>query len=141
MKRWLLRVSVVLCALAVLGGGSWWVWREWYSTRHLQNAVNDNDADRMCLLIRLGAPVEVDVEVDQSSARPVKGKPLHWAAKYDHPPVVKLLLAKGADPNVKNRNGKMPLDRWPELVEIVKEVENEKAGKKQPGRGRGPTAR
>ena len=40
MKRCLLRVSVVLCALALLAGGSWWVWRQWYSADQFRAAVS-----------------------------------------------------------------------------------------------------
>ena len=53
--------------------------------------------------------------------------PLHFAALQAFIDIAKLLLAHGADPNSKDRKGESPLDIWPELAEIVKEVEAEKA--------------
>jgi len=36
-------------------------------------------------------------------------------------------LASGADPHLKGFSGRTPVDLWPELAEIVKEVDAEKA--------------
>ena len=58
--------------------------------------------------------------------------PLHVAAWSGHPTVAKFLLANGADPNAKAKDGTTPLDTMPELAEIVKKLETEQAGKKQP---------
>lgn len=58
--------------------------------------------------------------------------PLHWAALNKSMAVAKILLANGADPNAKDKDGNTPNDWRPELAEIVKQVEAEKAGKKQP---------
>ena len=40
------------------------------------------------------------------------------------------LVKAGADPLLRDNKGKTPLDIWPELAEIVKEVEAEKVGAK-----------
>ena len=37
--------------------------------------------------------------------------PLHWAARHGYLESVKLLLRAGADPNLKNREGRKPIDR------------------------------
>ena len=58
--------------------------------------------------------------------------PLHLAAYYENSAVAKLLLANRADPNAMAEDATTPLDLWPSLPEIVKEVEAQKAGKKQP---------
>ena len=53
--------------------------------------------------------------------------PLYWAAtdRIGEPP--RLLLQHGSDTHVKNKKGKTLLDLWPDLAEIVKEMEAEKA--------------
>ena len=40
MKTWLLRISVVLCALTLLAVGSWWGWMRICSGRQLLNALD-----------------------------------------------------------------------------------------------------
>ena len=86
-------------------------------------AANDNPTVAKLLLAK-GA---------KADAKDANGwTPLHLAAINKSPAVAKLLLANGADPNAKAKDGKTPLDIWPELAEIVKELEAEKAGKNQP---------
>ena len=57
MKRWALRVSVFLCALAVLAGGAW---RQWWSAEHFREAVAEGiktgDFSRAERLAPDGAP-------------------------------------------------------------------------------------
>ena len=36
--------------------------------------------------------------------------PLHWAARYNHAKVARLLLDNGADTNIKNNDNQTPLD-------------------------------
>jgi len=201
MKKPLLRIAVVLCALVVVLIGAWWVWRTWWSAEQLQAAITANDPERVKLLVRWGAPVDVDVQFKQAPGTPVPmlmchGKPLHWAAEaghleatrlllansaevnipdqsgrtplfwaveaghtdvaelllgnrakvdakdtnYDRTPLhwvaiyrnqdeAKLLLIHDSDPNAKDRNGQTPIDLWPKLAEIVKQVEVEKKAK------------
>ena len=57
-------------------------------------------------------------------------------ARPGHPIVAKLLLENGADLNAEDKDGKSPIDLFPELAEIVKKLEAEKAGKKQPAQPR-----
>jgi len=245
MKCWVLRVTVVLCALAVVCVGSWWAWRTWYSPAQIRAAMQAHDAARVRLLLRWGAradkvanllhwaaeegrlailefllangakvdakdntgetalyyaagclnpavtelllangakadakdtdgttplhnaatgdnPAVVELllangaEVDArdtigmtplhcASDKPAVAKllladgaevdvrdndgmtPLHWAVITNSPAVVELLLANGADPNAKDKDGTTPLEEMPELAEIVKTLEAEKA--------------
>ena len=39
MKRWLLTISVVLCALLSAAYGGYWAWREWWSAEQFREAV------------------------------------------------------------------------------------------------------
>ena len=39
MKRWLLTIAVVLCALLSAAYGGYWVWREYYSAEQFRAAV------------------------------------------------------------------------------------------------------
>ena len=94
MKRWFLRIAVVLCALAVLVVVPWLCWRKWWAVEQLQAAITANDAKRVCLLIKLGAPVEVDVEITLLW-KLVECKLLHWAVQKGHPTVAELLLERG----------------------------------------------
>ena len=55
MKKWALRVSVILCALALLATGSWWVWRTGYSADHVRSAKEAGHAENVYRLIRWGA--------------------------------------------------------------------------------------
>ena len=148
----LLRISVVLSALAVLAMESWWGWREWYSAEQINAARDAGDAEKVCRLLRWGARADKDewllhwaandnlvvaklllangTKVDAKDAN--GWTPLHVAADNRNSVVAKLLLAHGSNPNVKDKSGKTPLDRMPELAEIVKKLETEKAGKKQP---------
>ena len=54
-RRLLLRIAVILSALAVLAMGSWWGWREWYSADQLRAAVLEKDAEKTRSLLRWGA--------------------------------------------------------------------------------------
>jgi len=55
MKTWLLRISVTLCAMAVLLTGSWWVWREWWSAEQFSEAVRASRFERAKFLYTIGA--------------------------------------------------------------------------------------
>jgi ankyrin repeat protein len=109
MKPWLMRTAVILSALALLLTGGWWAWRTWWAKDMLQTAITANDADRVDLLVRLGVPVETDVEYamlqGSSSSLKSNGKPLHWAASRGHKDTVRLLLARGAKVDAKDETG------------------------------------
>ena len=52
-----------------------------------------------------------------------KGTPLHSAAMGGHKEVIELLIASGADVNVKTKRGRTPLDlviRRPELAALLR---------------------
>ncbi len=83
--------------------GAWWGWRTWYSADQIRAAIRDNDADRVSLLIKLGAPVDVDVEfIPPASDEQFKCKPLHWTVIYNHLAIAELLLANGAEVDAKD---------------------------------------
>ena len=127
MKKPFLCIAVVLSALAVLVMGSWWAWREWYAAEQVRAAKEAGDAAKVCRLLRWGARAD---EVEDL---------LHWAAEKGDTDMAKLLLANGADPNTESGYGKTPLEIMPDLAKIMKEVEAEKAGKKQPAQPKGAT--
>ena len=83
-----------------------------YAVEHLQNGIRDNDASRVSLLIKLGAPVEADINyIPRLFGKPIKCKPLHWAAEKGHLEVAKLLLTRGAEVDAKDTDGWTPLQR------------------------------
>ena len=55
---------------------------------------------------------------------------LYRAAAIRHREIARLLMEAGADPRRENSDGETPLDLWPELAEVVKEVEAEKRAKR-----------
>ena len=67
------------------------------------------------------------------NARDIAGRtPLHLTTLNKRRAIAKLLIARGAKTDAKDKNGETPIDYWPELAEIVKKVEAEKAAKGQP---------
>jgi len=114
MRRRLMILATLLAVLMVVGSGGWWVWRTWYAEDQIWAAVVTNDVDRVSLLIKLGAPVDVDVEIIADFDEWGGGKTLHWAAMNDYPNLAELLLKKGADPNAKDAMDKSPL-HWAAL--------------------------
>ena len=72
MKRWLLRVSVLLCALAVLAVGGWWAWREWFSAEQFRAAmaegIETGDFSKAERLKPWGADTELWREKDSEDA-------------------------------------------------------------------------
>jgi len=144
MRRSVLRISVVLYALAVLAGGAWWAWREFWSGEQFIAAVAEGietgDFSRAERLKRWGADTEVWRETDSGQqlldalgandpeprtiqrARTLiklgakvaaKGRgdwtPLHFAAAYGLRDVAKLLLTHGAEVNCRAEDGRTPL--------------------------------
>jgi len=132
-------------------------WRKEVSGRQLLESVKAGEEKRVEALLILGAMVDAKDTFGKPALHfaaindnlpiaklllahganvDIKGTggwtPLHLTAASLSPAVAKLLLIHGADPNVKDTEGKTPINLWHELAEIVKEVEAEKAGKKQP---------
>jgi ankyrin repeat protein len=68
-------------------------------------------------------PPSVDNRLDQWNIP--QGTPLHWAAKLDRGELAKLLLEKGADPNILGGNGFTALDlaEQADAIEIAKLIE------------------
>jgi len=100
MKRWLLRVSVVLCALAVLATGSWWGWREFYSAQVLLETVKNNDREGARRLLAWGARTDGRDDHDTT---------LIVACPLAEKDMVRGLVAAGADVNGKAPSGWTPL--------------------------------
>ena len=88
MKRWVLRVSVVLCALAVLAAGSWWVWRVTVSAEQVGLALYSDDVDRARFLLRWGALGAVGSDV---FPEPI----IHRAVFIGDPELVEAVLQVG----------------------------------------------
>jgi len=63
VKRRLLRIAVILSALAVAASGSWYIWREFYSAEQFRAAVVEGietgDLSRAERLKKWGADTEV----------------------------------------------------------------------------------
>ena len=94
MKRWLLRVSVVLCAMVVVAVGAWWMWREWWSAEQFRAAVakgiktgDFNWAER---LKKWGADINSWHENDS-------GPQMMGAVVHGNTNVVRPLVSFGAD--------------------------------------------
>ena len=66
-------------------------------------AVTDADVEKIQEFIAAGA----DVNNNQHGS--IQQTPLHAAVWINHPDIVNLLLAKGANPNAQDRNGNTPL--------------------------------
>ena len=101
MKRWLLRIAVVLSALAVLTVGAWWGWREWYSGEQLHAAVKTGDITRTRQLMAWGA---------RTGERDDRGwTPLHHAVVRRNLDIIQVLMEHGADVNAKRPGGNRPV--------------------------------
>ena len=119
MRRWLLRVSVVLCALAVLAGGSWWAWREWWSAEHLLAAIEANNTKHAMDLLAWGPRVD-------GQSREILSKnwtPIHFAVHRGNVDLIKLLLENKANVN-DMRGGDAPIHLAPhhgrlDIVELL----------------------
>ena len=96
----------------------------------LHTAVRTARIAKVTVLLDSGANPNASNDLGQT--------PLHLAEPSNRA-LVTLLLVHGADPNIKNIKDESPLDLWPELAEIVKELEAEKAGKQQPAQPKVPT--
>lgn len=70
--------------------------------------------------------LESQAKVDVNAADSEGSTPLHYAAFVPDDELARILLTHGANPHIKNNAGKTPLDYWPELAEIVKQVEAQK---------------
>ena len=69
-------------------------------------------------------PIRLAIRARSDMVNIMGRMPFRWSSD-GHRDVTKLLLAHGADPNSKDKKGETPLDFWPELADIVKEVEAE----------------
>ncbi len=103
MTRPLLRISVVLAAVAVLATGTWSVWREFWSAKALLEAVKGQDTERAMRLLAWGA---------RTDGRDERGEtPLFWAADNRDHETARRLLELGADVNAMSDYGQTPLYR------------------------------
>ena len=115
MRPWLLRISVILAALAVIATGSWWTWHNYYSGLLLLDAVKAGNARRVGHLLAWRAKVNVK---DERHQFPKGLTPLHYSAagngartfnKGVQMEVTRLLINAGAATDIRDDWGRTPL--------------------------------
>jgi ankyrin repeat protein len=82
-------------------------WMKAHCAIHLHDAVSFNLRDHAEARLRED-PASVNSRIDQWSMP--QSTPLHWAAARDHVEMAKLLLDRGADPNILAGDGLTALD-------------------------------
>lgn len=75
----------------------------------LMHAVMLGDLSKITLLLDRGADINSVMEIPDGEGDCLRDTPLHVAVYYRHEPVVRELIRRGADPNVKNRWSQTPL--------------------------------
>ena len=80
------------------------VYFEWL-TDELFNAVSDNNVDEVSQLLSENQHFSINVDAVNFEASGL----LHVAARMGHTEMVRLLLDRGADVNVRDRGGRAPL--------------------------------
>ncbi len=71
---------------------------------HLFAEFNRSDVALLDLLVEAGSPIN-------AKNRGLSDTPLHIAAEYSNAQIIKRLLAHGANPTLKNKNGYLPLHK------------------------------
>ena len=107
-SRWITRISIALAVVAALVvlmtiGSMVTVYVVTEDYEDWLVAVQQGDTFAVCCFLLRGADVNVREETQ------VRNTPLHIAALEGHRKVAVLLIAKGADVNMKNRCGEAPL--------------------------------
>ncbi len=59
MRAWLFRCTIGICAITVVLLGSYYIWVNYYSDGQLLTAIQNNDIERLRLLIALGAKAKI----------------------------------------------------------------------------------
>jgi ankyrin repeat protein len=86
--------------------------KEWMQTRSLFQAIEQNNTDKVKKIIVSNSSLANAIRGDGWSL-------LHIASRKGNPEIVKLLITKGADINIKDNNGETPLHKaaaeftWP----------------------------
>ncbi|KAG6836362.1 hypothetical protein H0H93_008863 [Arthromyces matolae] len=109
------------CAKVLIAGGA-----HVKGTYALIDAAQAGSTSMISLLLESGADVN-EIPPDKYTGSPWQGTPLHEAAKKGHLPAVQLLLDRGADPTLKDTDGKIALDlaRARNHVSIVEILEGQ----------------
>ena len=102
MKIRLIRISVILCLLAIVLVGGWWIWRSFYSNDALTTAVRKGDLVQVNQLLSWGAQVNGRNLLDTTV--------LHIAAAKGNAKMTQCLIEAGADVNAFDEAGATPLD-------------------------------
>lgn len=76
---------------------------------YLANFARNDNAAGVARLLDLGVPVDARYEGEPYYGTPPGGTALHVAAWHLRPAVVRLLLARGADPDARDDDGRTPL--------------------------------
>ena len=101
----------------------------------LHTAAMCSNVEIVRALLAAGADVNAKDHLNRST--------LWWAGSGIEnpriPDVVRLLIKGGANPYIKDRDGNALIDDWPLLAKIVKQLEAEKARKKQPAQPKAAT--
>ena len=91
----------------------------------LHEAARLGEAEMVAILLSHGSDPNLAQEPHGSYGNDLSWTPLHYGRRNKD--IAILLLEHGADSHLKDNNGQSPIDLWPELAEIVKQVEAEKA--------------
>lgn len=106
MKTWLLRIAVILSALAVLAVGGWWAWRAWSSGEQFRAAVKEGidtgDFSRAEQFKAWGADIQPWQRLDA-------GEQLLTAISLGKLLEAKYLLTLGANTDTRNKYGSTAL--------------------------------